>query len=61
MPGHVIYSKWIAVEVVFLSEAHVCNVKAALCYRLVDPIPTRKLKHSEERRHTETFKNPKDS
>ncbi|KAM0918999.1 hypothetical protein ACQ4PT_008424 [Festuca glaucescens] len=53
------YSSWIAVELVFLSEARARNVKATLGYRLVDPIPIAKLnKFSEERRHTVTFKNP---
>jgi speckle-type POZ protein len=63
LPGHGgFYSSWIAVELVFLSEARARNVKATLGYRLVDPIPTARLnKFSEERRHTVTFKNPQDS
>jgi hypothetical protein len=54
LPGHGgFYSSWIAVELVFLSEARARNEKATLGYRLVDPIPTARLnKFSEERRHT---------
>ncbi|CAM0909991.1 unnamed protein product [Alopecurus aequalis] len=60
LPGHAsFYSSWIALELVFLSAARTRNVKATLDYRLVDP--TRKLKPSEERRVTKTFKNPNDT
>ncbi|XP_071680403.1 BTB/POZ and MATH domain-containing protein 1-like [Lolium perenne] len=62
LPGHGgFYSSWIAMELVFLSEARARNVKATLGYRLVDPIPTARPSNEVTIRHTVTFKNPQDS